>query len=77
MEWSKQGVRHHGHQYVDINKNRADQTLKAGDEVVESEKGQIEKSDYSERTELQTQTETDQSGQFYDILILIVKRTRL
>ena len=73
MEWSsapQQGVsQQHAIRYVDINKNTAAQAGKTREELGESENVQIEKSDYRERTELQTQTETDQSGQFYDILI--------
>ena len=57
MEWSsaQQGLR----QLVDINENKPGQTVKTRDEAVETEKAQIGKSDYCEKTELQT----EQSGQ--------------
>ena len=59
MEWSsaQQALR----QLVDINENKPGQTVKTRDEAVETEKAQIGKSDYREKTEL----ETEQSGQLH------------
>ena len=57
MEWSQaqQTLR----QLVDINENKPGQPGKTRDEAVETEKAQIGKSDFSAKTELQT----EQAGQ--------------
>ena len=58
MEWSQaqQALRQ---RVSDINENKPGQPVKTRDEAVETEKAQIGKSDFSAKTELQT----EQAGQ--------------